>query len=121
NEIVPIVGYITIRPRSVLEGTKKWLRKHEFPQVDVLARPVGLPMAERNPWKAEVLHFLYPQVLGIVDDNPAVVQHLPPHYRGTVYLFDNEEAIRGDIAVIPCKTWPDVHTQVKLLHSAREK
>lgn len=119
NEIVPIVGYLTIRPRTVIEGTGKWLNKHDFPQADILARPADLPTTEGNKWKASVLHFLYPQVLGIVDDNPAVVEHLPINYKGTVYLFDSEEAMEDGINVVPCKTWPDVHTQVKLLHGAK--
>lgn len=117
DKIIPIVGYLTIRPQAVIEGTKTWLRKHDFPQVDVLARPVGLATADGNKWKADVLHALYPQVVGIIDDNPAVAKHLPRDYQGTVYLFDSEEAVKCEIKVIPCKTWGDVHAQVKLLHS----
>lgn len=118
DQLVPIVGYLTIRPRSVVGGTRAWLKKHDFPQVDILARPAGLPTSEGNKWKADVLHFVYPQVLGIIDDNPAVVGHLPRDYQGTVYLYDSEEAIEGGIKVIPCKTWGDVHTQVRIIHGA---
>ncbi len=116
NEIVPIVGYLTIRPKTVIEGTRIWLRKHELPEAAILARPASLPTTEGNKWKAGVLDFLYPQVLGIVDDNPAIVDHLLTDYKGTIYLFDSVEAIGGGIKVVPCRTWPDVHAQVKLLY-----
>lgn len=120
DEIIPIVGYITIRPRSVLSGTRNWLNKHSFPKVDILARPSDIHSSEGNQWKAEVLLFLYPQVLGIIDDSPSVVEKLSKEYKGTVYLYDSNEATRGDIHVIPCKTWADVHCNVELLHGNKK-
>ena len=113
--LLPIVGYLTIRPRSVLDGTYKWLKKYNFPRVEVLARPAEVPSAEGDKWKAEVLDFLYPQVQGIVDDKMAVVEYLPKDYQGTIFLYDNETAEVKNIKVIPCKAWPEVYAQIKLV------
>ncbi|MCL4384194.1 hypothetical protein M1116_01980 [Patescibacteria group bacterium] len=121
NKIVPIVGYLTIRPRKVIPGTQRWLQKHRFPQVDILARPNTIPSADGNKWKAAVLNFLYPQIIGIIDDNPAVVSLLPPDYAGRIYLYDSDVAPAGKITVFPCKTWSDVYTQVKQSFLAKQQ
>jgi hypothetical protein len=121
NQIIPIVGYLTIRPQSVLSGTTHWLNKHNFPSEPIITRPKDVISSEGNIWKAEVLHFLYPQVVGIVDDNPSVVEKLPSDYKGTVYFYDNDKCMREDINIIPCKTWSDVHYHVNLLHGKTNK
>ena len=113
NKILPIVLYITTRPQSVVEGTKKWLSKHNFPDVEIIARPPQIHVTEGNKWKAGVLEFLYPEVASIIDDNPGLVIHLPEHYKGTVYLYDNVETSRTDITIIPCKTWDDVLKKIQ--------
>lgn len=121
NKLIPIVGYLTIRPKSVLSGTTSWINKHSFPNEFIIARPKNIPSSEGNKWKAEVLHFLYPQVLGIIDDSPSVVENLPNNYKGTVYYYDNEKSVRGDINIIPCKTWSDIHYQVDLIYGKEKK
>lgn len=113
NEIMPIVGYLTIRPRNVVSGTKKWLDKHGFPQVGILALPLDIPSEQGNKWKAEVLEFLYPEVLGIVDDNPSVVKSLSENYKGTIFLYDNETTDNKNLDIIPCKRWADVYGKVR--------
>lgn len=108
NRIIPIVCYLTTRPVGVVKGTKKWLQKHNFPEAEIIARPPGVHLTEGNAWKAEVLEYLYPNVVGIIDDNPGLVSHISKGYRGTIYLYDNIETSRKDIAIIPCKRWEDV-------------
>jgi hypothetical protein len=108
NKIVPIVAYITTRPESVVNGTKKWLEKHHFPQATIVAKPLSIPTAEGNKWKAHVLEELYPEVIGIIEDNPGVVNNLSADYQGVVYLYDNIDHPRKDSNVIPCETWNDV-------------
>lgn len=117
NNIIPIVGYITIRPRNVIPGTINWLRKHNFPNVDILARPINIPSSEGNQWKAEILHFLYPQVCGIIDDSQSVAEKLDKNYQGVVFLYNNSETVRNDINVIPCRTWKNVYYSIKSFHS----
>jgi len=117
NKIIPIVAYITIRPQSVVDGTKKWLDKHGFPEAEIIARPPEVRHAEGNKWKAEVLDFLYPQIIGIIDDNPALIDFLPAGYKGCVYLYDNKECVRNDIDVVPCETWDSVLKAVEERYS----
>ena len=117
--ILQIVGYLTTRSRGVLEGTKVWLEKNNFPNLEVLARPKRVTNAEGDKWKAEVLNFLYPQVRGIVDDKLAVAEYLPKGYQGTVFLYNNKEANVKDIKVVPCPTWEVVCEQAKLAFGNR--
>lgn len=113
NAIIPIAAYMTVRPERVIEGTRRWLRRHGFPEAPIFARPAGMEYEAGNKWKAELLHSMYPRVLGLVDDNPAVADHLPPEYQGAVFLYDNISHARSDISVIPCKSWTDVLSAVE--------
>ncbi len=113
NNIVPIVAYLTTRPQSVVDGTAYWLEKNNFPDVEILARPIEVPRAEGNLWKAGVLEYLYPQVVGIVDDNIAVAQYLHADYQGKFFLFNHQDAVDLAIEVINCPTWPDVYAYVE--------
>jgi hypothetical protein len=113
NKIIPIVAYITVRSESLNDGTKKWLRKHNFPEATLIARPENVARIMGNEWKAKVLEYLYPQVVGIVDDNPGLTKYFGKKYKGIVYLYDNVEAEREDINVIPCKDWETVVRKIK--------
>lgn len=116
NEIVPITCYITARPYSVLEGTSYWLEKHGFPKADILIRPENMSYEEgTSVWKAKMLAELYPQVLGIVDDNPSIIDHVPKNYKGYVFLYDFPEYISTSKNIFICPTWEDVLTKVKEL------
>lgn len=108
NKKTPISLYITARPESVLEGTRKWLKKHNFPDVPIIARPKNIAFEISKEWKAKTLEKLYPEIIGIIDDNPGFVSALSVTYKGTVYLYDNIEHPRTDIHIVPCKTWNDV-------------
>jgi hypothetical protein len=113
NKIVPIVAYITVRPESISEGTKFWLEKHGFPKAELIMKPENVLRTDGNKWKAQVLEYLYPQVLGIVDDNPGLTNFLSEDYQGTIYLYNNTDSKRNDIDIIPCETWERVETEVK--------
>jgi hypothetical protein len=112
-KIIPILAYITARPRTILNGTIVWLRKHNFPKATIITRVGKVNKENPNKWKARVLEFLYPEIQGIVDDSPELVEHLSKRYKGTVFLYDNTETKRNDIKVIPCKKWKDVLVAVK--------
>ncbi len=113
NKIIPIVAYITVRSEKVIESTKFWLKKHNFPEAELITKPSSIPVSEGNKWKAGVLEYLYPQVVGIVDDNPNLTNFLSKDYKGTVFLYDHNEAKRNDIKVIPCEKWEDVAEAVR--------
>lgn len=117
NEIIPIIGYITVRPVDVMSGTRNWLKKHDFPEKEIIAKPMNIQRIEGTKWKAEVLSNLYPEVLGIVDDNPGLIEYLPSDYQGTIYLYDYDETTRNDIRIYPCKTWEDIYTKIKMQYS----
>lgn len=113
NKIIPIIAYITVRPKVIIHGTKFWLKKHGFPEAPVITKPRNVHRSRGNKWKAKVLEYLYPQVVGIVDDNPGLTKFLGKKYKGVVYLYENVEAERKDINVIPCENWETVAKKVK--------
>lgn len=108
NKIIPIIAYITVRPKKIIKGTKIWLQKNNFPEATVIAKPDRVLRKEGNQWKAKVLEYLYPEVLGIVDDNPDLAKYLSKNYQGTVFLYKNTEILNKDIRVISCKDWKTV-------------
>lgn len=111
--VIPVVGYLTIRPRTVLAGTIKWLEKHDFPKAEVLARPTEIKSEDGDKWKADALSTLYPQVRGIVDDKLAMAKLLPSDYPGTVFLFGNKKERGLKIRIVSCKDWGEVYMEVK--------
>ena len=113
NKIIPIVAYITARPTSIISGTRFWLNKHGFPKAPIIAKPRNINRKMGNKWKAKVLEYLYPQVVGIVDDNSGLTKYFGKKYKGVIYLYDQTEAERKDINVIPCENWETVAKKVK--------
>lgn len=113
DAIVPILVYVTTRPDSVVNGTKKWLQKHNFPLAEVIARPLDIPVADGNSWKTQVLRYLYPEIIGIIDDNAELVSFLEDNYLGKIYLYDNNDHPKKGANIIPCSTWDDVLAKVE--------
>ena len=113
NKSVPIMAYITVRSIVILNGTEKWLKQNNFPKSTIIARPKNVDRFMGNKWKAKVLEYLYPQILGIVDDNPGLTKFFSKKYKGTVFLYDHVDAERKDIKVIPCEDWETVAKKVK--------
>lgn len=114
DKIVPIVSYLTVRPRCIFGATKFWLKNNNFPLASVILKPRNVPRRRGNKWKARVLEYLYPEVLGIVDDNPGLVDCLSRKYKGKVFLYNNQIG-RKDIRVIECKDWNEVLRKVKIV------
>jgi hypothetical protein len=85
------VGYLTVRPQKVNANTLQWLQECGFPDLPLLAKPNDIPYEQGNQWKAQALHSLYPNVTGIVDDNPQVPTFAGPHYQGTIFLFGRDK------------------------------
>lgn len=112
NQIVPIVAYITVRPERVIEGTKNWLTKHNFPLAPIICRPNELAHSDGNEWKAKILEELYPKVLGIIDDNAKLLKYINTSYKGKVFLYDHHDNLGFPFAVA-CKDWLTVYKDVK--------
>ena len=107
-----VVAYLTVRPTSVDAHTIAWLRAAGFPDRPVVAKPDRVPFEDGNRWKAEALCRLWPQVTGIVDDNPKVPAFAGRAYPGDVFLFGRDGVEPDHEWAIPCKTWADVVEKV---------
>ena len=112
NKIIPILAYITVRPESVITGTKEWLRKHGFPEAEIIARPKIIAHNDGNRWKADVLEYLSPEIAGIIDDNPGVIENLNSNYKGKIFLFNNSITNHQE-NVITCPNWQSVIKSIK--------
>ncbi|MBI5134940.1 hypothetical protein HZA86_01750 [Candidatus Uhrbacteria bacterium] len=87
HAVIPIVAYITMRPTSVMSGTHRWLRSNRFPDAPVFARPESIEFSQAPHWKGNLVHTLFPTVLGLVDDRPSVVEAFPSDYQGTIFCM----------------------------------
>lgn len=115
NEIVPVVAYVTVRPDSVASGTREWLKKHKFPEADLISRPRFVTKKDGNAWKSDVLYFLQDSVIGIVDDNIGLVEEMRDDYSGTIYLYSHEKiGFETNFKTVACKSWKDVIANVKV-------
>lgn len=118
NRLVPVVAYVTARPTTVFAGTKNWLQKHGFPPAPIVFRPLRIAHANKILWKAKTLRTLYPEVEGIIDDSPHLIQELKSvKYRGVLYLYDSGRNIDSkknlkqsyDQYILRCRSWGDVY------------
>jgi len=116
SKIVPIAAYLTTRPDTVREGTRKWLEKHKFPKAPLMCRPKEIPTHDGNMWKANVLKEEFPKIKGIIDDNPGLVKFLEPDYKGIFFLYDHVQ-VKSKINIVACKEWEAVFVQVKKNYS----
>jgi predicted secreted acid phosphatase len=105
---IKIVAYITARPEFLRETTINWLEKHGFPKADLIHMPNKNEHSESNLWKANVLEYLYPQVSGIIDDNPLLVKEISETYQGDIYLIRNKKLKRYNSNIYPCENWNEV-------------
>lgn len=111
-KIVPILGYLTVRPVSVVAPTLEWLRENGFPLVPVIAKPNHVPFQQGNQWKGQVLNELVSSgVTGIVDDNPKVSIYAGVDYPGTLFLFGRATCPAGAEHAVPCMTWKVVEQE----------
>lgn len=119
NNIIPIVLYPTVRPQSILAGTKRWLNKHNFPNAQIITRPENIRREDGNTWKAKMLERLYPYVQGIIDDNPGLPAALSTDYQGVVFVYGSKDHDLASNRVIPCPTWESVIASVDKYFSVK--
>lgn len=117
DTIIPIACYLTARPEGTTEVSKRWLKRHNFPERPVISKPNSVAYEDGNKWKAQILHREYPKLLGIVDDNPGIIKALPENYKGTVFLYSHlQYDNKTPLNVIPCETWDHVYEKIISLH-----
>ncbi|MFA5107315.1 MAG: hypothetical protein WC497_03235 [Patescibacteria group bacterium] len=112
NSIIPIAAYITVRPESVISGTQAWLNKHGFPKAPIICKPLDVDHGDGNRWKADILQKLYPDILGMIDDNALLLDFLDAKYPGVIFLYDHH-TIDSALNVIACKNWVEVYGEVR--------
>lgn len=114
EQIVPISCYLTLRREKIRPPTESWIKKHGFPDRPVVMHDNETPYEKGHAWKAEFLVKNYPTVLGLIDDNASVIQHLPPEYPGFIFLYDYPEYPHDTgLNIIPCATWDMVYEEIK--------
>jgi hypothetical protein len=122
NKKTPIVAYITARPVAVYGGTKKWLIKNRFPDAPIVLLPKSLMQRKRHAWKARLLKFLYPEVLGIIDDHPSLKRELKPlRYKGALLLYNNGRNTKYyHHRLKRFENWKEIQNQIKALARAKK-
>ena len=91
NKIIPVVAYITVRFNTVRTATERWLKTHGFPEKDLVMNSPDVPFESSTGWKASILKALYPEVIGIVDDNKKLPNELAKlDYKGKVFLYGRQ-------------------------------
>lgn len=112
DRVVPVAGYLTLRQTSLRTATERWLKKHGFPDEPVITRPDDLKLGDGMKWKADTLAYLYPQVIGLIDDTLDIFNYLPDGYPGAIFLYGQADYPQSGLNVIPCETWDDVYEKV---------
>jgi phosphoglycolate phosphatase-like HAD superfamily hydrolase len=113
HQVVPVRMYITSRPSLVVEGTKRWLEKHGFPEAEVVTRPESKTKIDGNAWKSQILQERYPSIGAIVDDNPEIITALGKNYPGRIYLFGNHfKDVSTPGYVIRGLDWPSMEKAI---------
>ncbi len=112
GEIVYIAGYLSARPAVLQNITENWLKEKGLPAAPVILSPSYV--TGFHAWKASILEYLYPEVLGIVDDNPGMIAELNSSYKGTLFIYDYAgQSDRTDIDTVPCPDWESVLVEVE--------
>jgi hypothetical protein len=117
-KVVPIVGYLTGRPKIIRAGTEEFLRGNGFPKLEVVFQPTiqtlkQLRIYDGNEWKARLIEYLYPFVNSLVDDNQGLTKYLSGNYKGRLYLFSHDEIEISSPNVTCCKDWNSVLNQIR--------
>ena len=113
HELYPIRLYLTARTDTSLATTRAWLDRHGFPNVPIVSRPVDVAHSSSYEWKSSILQALHPSIIGIVDDDAKLAEHISPDYPGTIYLIGEETYPREDVHIVHCPNWNAVHTALQ--------
>jgi hypothetical protein len=103
---ISVTCYLTNRSLRTIERTQKWLRKHSFPDKEIIASNNGIG------WKARTLEEIFPDVTGIIDDNHELLEHLQANCSGRIFLYSSSGFKNNNLDFILCPTWADVWREV---------
>lgn len=109
HSTLPIDAYMTNRPESVRNGTLKWLKKHGFPDAQVIMRPNYVKKADELKWKAGIIMQNDVQIL--IDDNAGLLPFMDG-FRGTFFLYDPPDDYVKQNFVVECRDWDEVENAV---------
>ncbi len=112
EKVILIGVYLTARPESMRKSTQQWLDKHSFPKAELIMCPDEQPFGTASEWKAQVLNGLYPDVIGIIDDNPVLLTHLAQDYQGAIFIYNHDASEVHHPCAIVCSDWSDVVEKV---------
>jgi len=113
---ISFVAYLTGRSEKIEEGTKKWLKKHKFPELEIFSLPDTqflnkIGANNTSDWKMKFLEFMHPYIKGLIDDNTDIIKSIPETYDGKIYLYNNKiKNIKQNI--ISCYSWSDVERNI---------
>jgi hypothetical protein len=111
NEKLAIAGYLSARPEVIHQTTKDWIQRKGLPEAEVILRPNYVN--DSNAWKAAVLEFLWPEVIGIVDDNQGLVDKLHRGYQGVLFVYNYAgQNDREGFNIVHCADWESVVEKV---------
>ncbi|MCA9478393.1 MAG: hypothetical protein KC535_04560 [Nanoarchaeota archaeon] len=84
----PLAAYITARRYHLHDVTVDWKQEVKLPKAPLLMRTEQEVINRRGEWKAQLLYHLFPQVTGIVDDDPNLPLALEKiGYKGFLIMF----------------------------------
>ncbi len=117
DKTIPIVAYLTGRPSGFHQSTSAWLERHKFPKRKIIMEPEQnlleeLCINDSDEWKAKLLEFLFPEVVGTIDDNPDVVRNLPQNYKGLIFLYSHSTGYQDNPNVICCPSWEETKIEI---------
>ena len=117
DKTIPIALYLTGRPCRFYNPTCAWLDQHEFPQRGIIMKPERnllekLKVVEENEWKARLLEFLFPEIVGTIDDNPGIARVISSDYKGLIFLYSHNGSYPKRSNVIHCPTWKDTKMEI---------
>ena len=113
NRIIPVLCYLSARPESVLNTTEEWLEYNSFPKAEVFLKPVDISKEDSYDWKSDILNYLYPNIVGIVDDNPKQIESLiSKNYAGRIWAYGKRGNIININSVEYCDNWNEIYSSM---------
>ena len=124
DKTIPISLYLTGRPYRFYNQTCEWLNQYEFPQRRMIMEPERsllerLNVVDGNEWKARLLEFLFPEIVGTIDDNSDIAKLISPNYKGLIFLYSHNSSYSNKYNVIPCPTWEDTKMEINKIFRGR--
>ncbi len=117
DKTIPIISYLTGRPNRFYQPTSAWIERHGFPKKRIIMQPEQnvleeLCISDGDEWKAKLLEFLFPEVIGSIDDNLDVVRNLSRNYKGLIFLYSHSAGSIDHSNVVCCPDWEKTKSEI---------